>query len=214
MPLAFNLKCSRSQEERREGGGVWKSAVGCGKLHALYKLKPQAQRLPHHHGTVAWVLWTWTWMGIGHGWVVCAAPPAVVFVVTSLCKKQSERMRQREIERVRRKSNNNNGNFSYDIFGFCALRFAWPLNCEEHKRRPIAFEHHSGRWRCEARWNGMGWWHCCCCREVVNFSCTILMGIMSGSKTSSAKLKLCGKTLFRDWDWDCKPRARYLTVVF
>lgn len=48
--------------------------------------------------------------------MVCAAPPAVVFVVTSLCKKQSERVRRRE------RDNNNNGNFSYDIFGFCALR--------------------------------------------------------------------------------------------
>lgn len=205
--VQFKMLTMRSLGERREWGGVWKSAVGCGKLHALYKLKPQAQRQPHHHGTVAWVLWTWTWMGIGHGWVVCAAPPAVVFVVTSLCKKQSERMRQRESKQQQQQ-------WELFIWHFWVLRFAWPLNCEEHKRRPIAFEHHSGRWRCEAGWNGMGWWHCCCCREVVNFSCTILMGIMSGSKTRSAKLKLCGKTLFRDWDWDCKPRARYLTVVF
>lgn len=47
------------------------------------------------------------------------------------------------------------------IWHFWVLRFAWPLNCEEHKRRPIAFEQHSGRWRCAGMgWDGMGW-HCC-----------------------------------------------------
>lgn len=113
--VQFKMLTMRSLGERREGGGVWKSAVGCGKLHALYKLKPQAQRQPHHHGTVAWILWTWTWMGIGHGWVVCAAPPAVVFVVTSLCKKQSERMRQREWDET---ATTTMGTFHMTFLGF------------------------------------------------------------------------------------------------
>lgn len=200
--VQFKMLTMWSQGERR-AGGVWKSVVGCGKLHALYKLKPQAQRQPHHHGTVAWVLWTWTWIGIGHGWVVCAAPPAVVFVVTSLCKKHSERKRHREKERQRRNSNNNNGNFSYDIFGFCALRGHSTAKSTKDARLHLSITAGGGA----ALLDGMGWLYCC---EVVNFSCTILMGIMSGSKIRSAKLKLCGKTLYRDWerDWDCKPQAR------
>lgn len=85
--------------------------------------------------------------------MVCAAPPAVVFVVTSLFKKQNERRRQREIERVRRNSNNNNGNFSYDIFGFCALRGHSTEKSTKDARLHLSITAGGGA----AKLDGMGW---------------------------------------------------------
>lgn len=81
--------------------------------------------------------------------MVCAAPPTVVFVVTSLCKKQSERMRQRE----KRNSNNNNGNFSYDIFGFCALRGHSTAKSTKDARLHLSITAGGGA----AKLDGMGW---------------------------------------------------------
>jgi len=49
---------------------------------------------------------------------VVHAPPAVVFVVTYCAKKAATT--------------------TTFHMTFLVLRFAWPLNCEEHKRRPIA----------------------------------------------------------------------------
>lgn len=87
--------------------------------------------------------------------MVCAAPPAVVFVVTSLCKEHSERKRHREKERERqrRNSNNNNGNFSYDIFGFCALRGHSTAKSTKDARLHLSITAGGGA----ALLDGMGW---------------------------------------------------------
>lgn len=154
--VQFKMLTMRSQgerrAERREAGGVWKSVVGCGKLHALYKLKPQAQRQPHHHGSVAWVLWTWTWIGIGHGRVVCAAPPAVVFVVTSLCKKHSERKRQGHRERDEI-ATTTMGTFHMTFLGF-ALCVATQLRRAQKTPDCIWASQRAVALRCWMGWDG------------------------------------------------------------
>lgn len=122
--------------------------------------------------------------------VVCAAPPAVVFVVTSLCKKQSERVRENETTTTM-------GTFHMTFLGF-ALCVATQLrraqktpDCIWAAQRAVAL-----------RWDGR--------IEEKNSSCTILMGIISKKKkkTRSTKLKLCWNKRFSVFPW--LPRASSL----